>query len=199
MRIKLSAILLIFGLILAFIPQSEKHSMHGDPKKILALTLSEESFLTPDQLARLIVTEDSTLQLIDLRPAEDFRRQSIPGAINIPYHNFIEADLERYLDGKHRSVFYAEDDYKSNYALVLAAGFGFDRCAVLKGGLKSWNEILNTEFKGGTISVRENALFETRYKARKMFTEFNSMPESLKLKYYASREIERQKLDGGCE
>jgi len=173
--------------------------MHGNPKKILAQTLSEESFLTPDQLARLIVAEDSTLQLIDLRTAEDFKRQSIPGAINIPYSNFIEADLESYLDETLRSVFYAEDDFKSNYALVLATGFGFENCAVLKGGLKSWNDTLNTEFSGDLITARENALFETRYKARRMFTEFNNMPESLKLKFYASREIERKKLDGGCE
>jgi hypothetical protein len=32
-----------------------------------------------------------------------------------------------------------------------------------------------------------------------MFSELNSMPDSMKTKYMESREIERKKLDGGCE
>jgi hypothetical protein len=32
-----------------------------------------------------------------------------------------------------------------------------------------------------------------------MYDEINNMPDNLKLKYRASLEMERKKLDGGCE
>jgi hypothetical protein len=32
-----------------------------------------------------------------------------------------------------------------------------------------------------------------------MFTEINSLPDSLKRRYYEARHVEAKKLDGGCE
>ena len=54
----------------------------------------------------------------------------------------------------------------------------------MKGGLNEWfNTVMNSSFTGERISARENALFETRTRAKKMFTEMNSLPDSLKLKF----------------
>jgi hypothetical protein len=70
----------------------------------------------------------------------------------------------------------------------------------MEGGLNKWYaDVMNSDFSGKTITARENALYETRYKARKIFRDINSLPDSLKLLYLASKEIERKKLDGGCE
>jgi hypothetical protein len=70
----------------------------------------------------------------------------------------------------------------------------------MKGGLNEWYRVvMNSEFSGDKITARENAIFETRTRARRLFTEMNSMPDSLKAKYRESKEIERKKLDGGCE
>jgi hypothetical protein len=83
---------------------------------------------------------------------------------------------------------------------MIARGLGFKNNYVLKGGLNEWYRVvMNSEFTGDRITARENALFETRTRAKKMFTEFNSMPDSLKDKYSESKEVERKKLDGGCE
>ena len=124
----------------------------------------------------------------------------MPGAINIPYSDFLGTDLESYLGRGLKNVFYSNEDLEANYALILATGIGYENCFVMKGGLKAWqNDIMSSEFTGERITARENALFEVRFKARKLFTELNSMPDSLKMKYRASLEIERKKLDGGCE
>ena len=70
----------------------------------------------------------------------------------------------------------------------------------MKGGLNEWfNSVMNSNFTGERISARENALFETRRRARKMFTEINSLPDSLKLKFIEAKHIASKKLDGGCE
>ena len=60
-------------------------------------------------------------------------------------------------------------------------------------------QVMNSSFTGDKISARENALFETRMKARKMFTEINSLPDSLKKKFLEAKHIAAKKLDGGCE
>ncbi|MFO7369793.1 MAG: hypothetical protein R6X09_05935, partial [Bacteroidales bacterium] len=71
---------------------------------------------------------------------------------------------------------------------------------VMKGGLNEWYDVvMNSRFIGDKISARENALFEIRTKARKQFTDLNSLPDSLKARYRESKEIQRKKLDGGCE
>jgi rhodanese-related sulfurtransferase len=199
-RVTLSIILLILGAILAFLPLSGNYSFHGKPDRLLTEVLDESAYLTADQVARFVVTEDSTFQLIDLRSADEFRRFSIPGAINIPYGEMLSKELESILNRDVRSIFYSNGDINANYALVIAKGLGFKNCSVMKGGLNEWySMVMNSEFTGDKISARENALFETRTRAKKMFTEINSMPESLKAKYTESKEIERKKLDGGCE
>ncbi len=196
----LTTILFLLGLILAFLPLSGNYSFHGKPGKLLVATLDENTSCTPDQVARFVVTEDSTVQLVDLRTADEFESFSIPGAINIPYSSMLSLNLESYLDRDVKNIFYANGDYLANYALVLARGLGFKNNMVMKGGLNEWyRTVMNSEFTGERISARENALFETRRKARKMFTELNSLPDSLKVKYRESKEIERKKLDGGCE
>ncbi len=196
----LTVILLLLGLILAFLPLSGNYSFHGKPGKLLAEVLEENTYCTPDQVARYVVTEDSTIQLVDLRTANEFESFSIPGAINIPYSDLLSKDLESYLDRDVRNIFYANGDYLANYTLVLARGLGFENSMVMKGGLNEWyGTVMNSEFTGERISARENALFETRRKAENMFTELNSLPDSLKARYRESKEIERKKLDGGCE
>jgi len=200
-RQKISVILLLLGLILAFLPLSGNYSFHGKPDKLLTEALYENTYFTADQVARFAITEDSTIQLIDLRSPEEFRSFSIPGAINIPYGEMLSKDLESFLNRENiRNIFYSNSDYNANYAFVIAKGLGFENNYVMKGGLNEWYRVvMNSEFSGDKITARENAIFETRTRARRLFTEMNSMPDSLKAKYRESKEIERKKLDGGCE
>jgi 3-mercaptopyruvate sulfurtransferase SseA len=199
-RSKVSIVLLILGIILAFLPLSGKYSLHGDPQKLLSTSLDQETYMTPDQVARAVVSDDSTIQLIDLRKPSAFNTSTIPGSVNIPYGEFLSVDLESYLNNGVRNIFYSDNDYEANYAFILARGIGYKNCCVMYGGLDAWyTDVMNSSFNGETISARENATFETRYKARRMFSEINSMPDSLKMKYRAAREFERKKLDGGCE
>ncbi|HJZ40858.1 MAG TPA: rhodanese-like domain-containing protein [Bacteroidales bacterium] len=200
-RVRISVILLPLGIILAFLPLSGRYSLHAKPEALLESVLADSSFFTVDQVARFVVTEDSTVQLIDLRSPEEFRSFAIPGAINIPYNSMLSQDLESYLNRRDiRNVFYANGDYIAGYAIVIARGLGFGECYTMKGGLNEWyGVVMNSRFTGEKITARENALFETRARAKKLFTEMNSMPDSLKVRYMALQQIERKKLDGGCE
>jgi rhodanese-related sulfurtransferase len=163
--------------------------------------LDNNTFYSVDQVARFIVSEDSTVQIIDLRTPGEYEKVNIPGSINIPYNKFIDRNPGIILNnGKSRNIFYSNGDFDSNYALAIARGLNIKNTYVMKGGLNEWfNTVMNSSFTGERISARENTLFETRAKAKKMFTEMNSLPDSLKTKFFLTQHLTAKKLDGGCE
>jgi rhodanese-related sulfurtransferase len=200
-REKLSAILISLGLMLALLPLSSNRSFNTSPQKVLAEVMNPEIYLTADQVARLVASEDNTVQLIDLRPAEEFRAFNIPGSINVPYKEFLDSDPHAFLkNGKAKTIFYSNGDIYSNYSVTIARGLNYRNTYVMKGGLNEWfNTVMNSTFVGERISARENSLYESRFRARRMFTEINSLPDSLKQKFIDSRRLAAKKLDGGCE
>ncbi len=200
-RQNLSYILLSLGLILALLPFSSNRSFNTRPRTVLAEILDPGLSLTPDQAARLFAAEENNVQFIDLRSRKEFSAFNIPGSINIPYEEFLDSDPHTILkNGKSRNIFYSNGDIYSNYALTIARGLNYRNTYVLKGGLNEWfNVVMNSTFVGDRISARENALYESRFRARKIFTEINSLPDSLKQKFMESKRLAAKKLDGGCE
>jgi len=200
-RGKYSVVLVSLGLILALLPLTGNRSFTVKPKALLPEVNNQESIFTVDQVARFIVSEDSTVQLIDLRTDEEFKSFNIPGSVNIPYKDFLNTDPSTLLGNQEiKNIFYSNGDSDSNSALVIAKGMNYSNVYVMKGGLNEWFiTVMNTSFTGEKISARENSLFETRTRAKRLFNEINSLPDSLKQKFYDSKHLEAKKLDGGCE
>jgi rhodanese-related sulfurtransferase len=200
-REKLSALLLILGLILALLPLRSTRSFSESRDRLVTEILDNNSYLTVDQVARFIVNEDPGVRIIDLRSPEEYMKFSIPGAVNVPWPELPGKDPSIYLgSGEVKNIFYSNGDLNSNYAVVYAAGLGYGNCFAMKGGMNEWiRTVMNTKFTGGKISARENAVFEARTRASRLFTEMNSLPDSLKIKYLNSKKFNPKKLDGGCE
>jgi 3-mercaptopyruvate sulfurtransferase SseA len=135
-----------------------------------------------------------------LRSAEEFRKCNIPGSVNIPFKDILNPDFSGYFNQKNmRIVFYGNGDQLANMAWTIANGLGYQNSFVMKGGLNEWYKIVMlTRFEGETITPRENALFENRYKARDTFNQVNSLPDSLKTRFFDTKRLQQKKLDGGC-
>jgi sulfur-carrier protein adenylyltransferase/sulfurtransferase len=200
-REKFSVVIICMGLILAILPLSGNRSFIVSPKTLLTDVLDEQSYFTVDQVARFIVSEDSAIQIIDLRSPEEFKNMNIPGSINVPYSELLNSDPGTYLkEGSNINILYSNGDIFSNSALAVTKGLNYKNTYVMKGGLNEWfNIVMNSSFRGDIISARENALYETRTRARNIFIEMNSLPDSLKLKFFEAKHLARKKLDGGCE
>jgi rhodanese-related sulfurtransferase len=200
-REKFSVGLISVGIILALLPLSASRSFTVKPHKLLTEILDNSTYFTVDQVARFVVSEDSSVQIIDVRTPEEFNSANIPGSINLPYDKLLDADPATILNnGKSKNIFYSNGDINANYALTITRGLNLNNTFVMKGGMNEWYKtVMNSSFTGERISARENAIFEARTRARSMFTELNSMPDSLKLKFFQSRHLAKKKLDGGCE
>lgn len=200
-RIKISVLLVGIGILLAFLPYNAAKSFQLKPNELLLSSSSDEIYFTADQVARFVNNEDSTIQLIDIRSEGEYKVCNIPGSINIPLADLLNPDWEGYINQTQlRNVFYGNGDQTSNIAWTIVTGLGYKNNFVMKGGLNEWYKtVMLSEFKGEKITPRENVLFENRFKARRTFTQINSLPDSLKIQYLAARRLKEAELDGGCE
>ncbi len=200
-RYKFSIVLVILGFIAMIMSLGGRNSGSVQPEDILMKLMSGEYRITADELALMIVEEDSTLQLVDLRNPLSYRRSSIPGAVNIPFPTLLVPGSEKWFKNKVvKTVFYASDELISTKAWMLAMQKGYQGLYLLKGGLKEWNNVvMESEFTGDKITARENALFEKRYMARRLFKQWNEMPDSLKAGFFAAKQMKEKELVGGCE
>jgi len=200
-RIKISVLLIGVGIILAFLPFNAAKSFQLKPTELLEKSMSEEIYFSVDQVARFVNNEDSTIQLIDLRSEKEYKECNIPGSINIPFDDLLYPDWEGYLyQTKMKNVFYGNGNEWANYAWTITTGLGYKNSFVMSGGLNEWYKtVMLSQFEGERITPRENVLFENRFKARKTFTQINSLPDSLKTQFLAARRLKETQLDGGCE
>lgn len=200
-RKQITLLLLLFSLILAMLPLTANRSFKARPAELLDEVLQDTTSFSADQVAGFIVREASDIQMFDLRPAEDYGKGFIPGAVSVPYAGFIRTDPDIWLrDRNKRMILYSADDAEAASAMAYARGLGYDNTYFLKGGIDEWVKIVSaTEFEGERITARENALLETRRRAADMYNELRSLPDSLKVKYLESKKFSARKLDGGCQ
>lgn len=200
-RKKISVLLITLGFLLVLLPGAGQYSFTSDQEELVSSLFNEGSFFSVDRVAAFVVSEDSTVQLIDLRSSEEYNSFNIPGSINVPLSLFFSMKPETWLFNRDlKYIFYSNDDLAAGYALVLARGLGYHNCFAMKGGLNEWFEtVMYSTFSGDRITARENALYESRTRAKIFFTEINSLPDSLRLKYAESRRQTERNLDGGCE
>jgi len=200
-RIKYSVLLVGVGIILAFLPFNASKSFRLKSDELLSKSVSEEMYFSVDQVASFVNSEDSTVQIIDLRSAEEFKVCNIPGSVNIPFSDLLNPLWEPVLNQKNvKNILYGNDDQTANYAWIIVTGMGYSNNYVMKGGLNEWfKTVMLSQYSGEKITPIENARFENRLNARKTFTQINSLPDSLKTQFFNAKMLKESKLDGGCE
>jgi 3-mercaptopyruvate sulfurtransferase SseA len=199
-RVKFSIFIICLGLIVAFVPYKNDKPNQLKPSVLLEKSMDDQYMISVDKVAHYVAEEDSTVLIIDLRYPEEYKNCNIPGSINIPYKELLHKDFEGYLDQKKaKNIFYSNGDIIATQAWTLCTGMGYQNNFIMKGGMNEWYKtVMNSSFSGERITARENALFETRFKARKIFTEMNSLSDSLKHNYLKTKIKNEKKLDGGC-
>lgn len=193
--------LVLFATLAFIMPDRHRSANELKPSEMIVLLNDPGRFLSCDQVAKFVVYEDTGVQLIDIREPEEYLDENIPGAINIPFKDILNPDWSGYLDDPEKMVIlYSKNDILSSEAWMLGTQLGYPRIKIMKGGLELWNElIMESEFTGEHISPSENALFETRYRARGFYTSMNQLPDSLKKVYLSVKRKKEADLVGGCD
>lgn len=149
--------LLTLGALLAISPAGLRKASVSSPAEIAAAITSESDHITAEDLAARIIDKDPDLLIVDLRPAEEYQRYHIPGAINIPLSRLFEPEFLEQLDEDRTTVLYSNGGAHSAQAWTLLKQTGIDAYTLL-GGLNYWAEAILNPGKPGDLAEDSEVL-----------------------------------------
>ncbi len=143
----LATIVIPLGLIIAAVPENTTKQYKLTAEELLEEVKSGTQFMYPDDVADMIIQKDPTLQLIDVRSADEYEKFNLPNSINIPLVDVLNEEWEEYIDQEVKlNVFYSNGTNDANQAWMITRQLGYENNYVLQGGVNYWAEtIMNPE------------------------------------------------------
>ncbi len=205
----LAAILIMLAGGLVLLPKYEKHE-GITPETLLSNAVSPERYISTDELADRIINNDPSLLLIDVRDENDFKKYTLPSAINIPLNKVLEEDSEPYLDqDEYDVILFSNDNFYSDQAWILCNRLGYENLYVLKGGINTWfNTIINpkkptenmasTEFKLYSFRKAASMYFGVAYPGKITKKSNTSKSVTTPKKIVPVKKKKKMPVEGGC-
>lgn len=201
----LAIVFITLGLVIAAIPQNTTHPYKLSPEQLLEQVNSGAQFFSPDLVADMIINEDPSFLLIDVRPQDAFEEFHLPGAINIPLSDILSDEWKEYLNQSSRhNIFYSNSTVMANQAWMITIQLGYKNNYVLEGGLNYWVEtIMNPEAPASTSPNEEIAKYNFRKGAgmklggaEAVSAENSNQPIQSLPKIVPK--VEKKRVQGGC-
>jgi len=171
------------------------------PDNLLWDIIQPTRYVTTDQVAKMIIGNDPTLELVDVRSAADYNKFTLPNAINVPLDSLLTTTSQSYfgIPGM-RVVLFADDDIASDQAWVLLRRLGFKKNYVMKGGLNLWmNTIIRPEMPAETAPSTAFDQYEFRKGAQIYFTGAKpAISSAKKVNVVFKRKKKAKVAAGGC-
>jgi sulfur-carrier protein adenylyltransferase/sulfurtransferase len=205
-RLYLALFIIPLGMIIAAVPQNKTHPYKLSAAQMLTEATGNSQFLSPDEVADMIVQKDPKLQLIDVRTPDEFMKFSLPGAVNVPLADLLSDDFKDVLDQDIKmNVFYSNGSLQANEAWMITTQLGYKNNYVLQGGLNYWAQtIMNPSAPASTSPDEEIAKYDFRKGASAALgggAAENSPAGGSDLKVPAKPIIKKdtkKKVQGGC-
>lgn len=204
----LTVILLVLAGGLVLLPKYEKHE-GIKPSELLSNAISPERYITSDELAHKIISQDPSIILIDVRDSINYMKYSLPNAINIPLNRLLTKDYEGYINqNQFDVVLFSNDNLYADQAWILCNRLNYKNLFVLKGGINNWfNTIINPQKPTENMASQDYTLFTNR-KAASMYFGV-AYPEQVKkiqteLKTVTPKKVvpvmkkKKKPVEGGC-
>ena len=192
------------GLIIAAVPENTTKPFKLTAGELLEEVQSGTQFIYPDQVADMIISKDPTLQIVDVRNADEFEKFSLPNAINIPLVDILNPEWEDYIDQDVKfNVFYSNGSNDANEAWMITRQLGYENNYVLQGGLNYWVEtVMNPEAPKSTSPNEEILKYNLRKGAGMALggAAVNTQPSTMvkSSKPPITKRKKKKKVVGGC-
>jgi len=200
----LAAILLLLAGGLVLLPKYSEHEGIS-PELFVRNALSAERYISTDQLADRLISQDPTVLLIDTRPEEEYSDYSLPDAVNVPIKEFFNEELNPYLDQDvYDVILFSNDNFYANEAWMLGNRLGYTNLYVLRGGLNEWfRTIIDPEYPEETMPREAFELYSFRKAAGMYFgvgvTQVNGQVEPKpRKKVITAPKKKKRAPEGGC-
>lgn len=142
--LKILAIAIIpLGIIIAAVPENTTRPYKLTAEELLTEVMESRQFMSPDEIAQMLIDKDPSLQLIDVRSKDQFEKFSLPNAINVPLESLLSAEFEETLNQDVKlNVFYSNSSNDANQAWMITRQLGYKNNYVLQGGVNYWAETI---------------------------------------------------------
>lgn len=197
--IYLTLLMLVLAIGSLFISTNKEH-VQIEPETLLWEIIQPTRYVSTDQVAKMIIQKDPTLEIIDVRSAEEFDKYSLPNSINIPLDSLLNTESFDYFGIPGVIVvFVSNDDIYADQAWVLTKRLGFNSTYVMKGGLNCWIEtIIQPQEPEDGESHEAFATYEFRQGARMYFTGAKIEKSDTKREVTVQRKKKTSAASGGC-
>lgn len=139
----LAIALVPLGIIIAAVPENTTRPYKLTADELLIEVTEGRQFMSPDEIAKLLIDKDPALQLIDIRSKDQFEKFSLPNSINVPLESLLSAEYEEVLNQDIKlNVFYSNSSNEANQAWMITRQLGYKNNYVLQGGLNYWAETI---------------------------------------------------------
>ncbi len=200
-RVLLTIVIVSLSAIAAILPQKKNSSVQLSADEVLQGINLGTYKISSDQLTEVIINQDPSYMLIDLRSASEFEDYHFPGAINIPFDSLFTENWIMYIDQDLRNnIFYSNGGSLAGQALVLTRQRGFKNNFVLEGGLNEYfDKVVNAEEPPGIADAQEHKIYQRRKAAQQYFKGGEALPENdteIMIKPIPVRK--KKMVQGGC-
>ena len=138
----LSIILLTLAFGFNILPE-KNFSKDLTAEDLLLAVLDDSRYISSDDIASMLLNNDPSLGLIDVRDSAQFNAFSLPGAVNIPLDSLLTETASYYLDQNIKiNVFYSNGSIYASQAWLLSKRKGFKNVLIMRGGLNNWVETI---------------------------------------------------------
>jgi len=116
----------------------------------------DSNSVSPEQIAEILLNNDSTFQLIDLRSPKEFAAGHLNGALNMPLQNLLNPENKPILSTETKTnILYYSDHCGACGPWMLVTQLGYKNNKILLGGYDYVNEFIIKEFKPFSGAYRD--------------------------------------------
>jgi rhodanese-related sulfurtransferase len=203
-RLLLAAIIVPLGLIIAAVPENTTKKYKLTPEQLLEEVNGGTQFIHPDEVANMLIQKDPSLQLIDVRSADEYEKFSLPNSINIPLVDILNPEWTDYINQDVKlNVFYSNGTNEANQAWMITRQLGYQNNYVLQGGVNYWAEtIMNPEAPAEGSPNEEIIKYNLRQGAGMALggaaVSAETSSEPIAAKPPITKRAKKKKVQGGC-
>ncbi len=198
-------IVLLIGVFLAFSKVKTTPTIEKSPESLFLSAIENTRYYSVEDVAKMIISQDPLLQLIDLRSEKEYNKYTLKGAVNIPLDQLLKKEnLSDYFDQDvYNTVLFTNGSTHADAAWMILTRMGFTNIYVMKGGLNAWAEnILKPKPDDGPWDAAADELYQYRRGASQYFgggkavvSETSAPPKTKKKKVIKRK---KKEVEGGC-
>ena len=143
----LTAIFMFMAIVVAFIPDKDVYT-EINPESIVK-ELNQKASVSADELAKIIMSGDTRINIIDIRSEEEYNKFSLENAINLPINKLIEKNKRAKFVNSDiispefgKTILYSNGDVLSSQAWAILKRLNSKNIYFLDGGLNKWVETI---------------------------------------------------------